>query len=700
MNGYIFYFIIIYVIIKPNIEVRLMVGYNKNRVLSSLVVMKELYNVKKDVYDVISEFIKEIILTQGKMGFNLIEITALINKEYDFNIPEAIVKTALKRLDFITLDNHSYYVNFKNQLVNSNLTDRHKDIKIIHEKLLNSLFDFISERENKVIVGRDKIKIIHSFTSFLLDETISNGYSDLVSGFILMNKDDKEFIKSLNSIKEGVVLYSGIRYSPNINNIGSWKNNLDIYLSTEILFSAIGYNGELYKHIFDDFYKLVKEINNQNKVIKLKYFYETKKEIDYFFKQAENLLEQPIKVNPSKSAMVSILDGCLQKSDIIVKKTKFDEFLENHGILLDTKEDYIDEKNYQYNIIDNEMVLKFSEKFSTNPDEINSCATFINKINILREEKNNTSLENLTHILLTNNSKILSMAWNDEDKCKTKMPHAVDISFLTNKFWFKLNKGFGSEELPKSFDVITKAQIIMSAHLNENIGKQYDKFQNEIIDGKLSNDSMIKTISTLRTTVRKPEEIINEDINIILDTIKEEDIQNHVKQNEYYKQKAKFQSEENFKLKYDIENKNTLLEIEKKDKINTKKELLKSKNEIYNNLIELKTTADSIIDKKYRNFKIIIATGFILYYAFFIFSALFYDWGEMEKFIWVAFILPLLFSLLYKFLTEKNFDILNIFNEKKNSIREKQLSYFKIDLSKLESLEKEIKELKQEISNS
>ncbi len=125
MNGYIFYFIIIYVIIKPNIEVRLMVGYNKNRVLSSLVVMKELYNVKKDVYDVISEFIKEIILTQGKMGFNLIEITALINKEYDFNIPEAIVKTALKRLDFITLDNHSYYVNFKNQLVNSNLTDRH-----------------------------------------------------------------------------------------------------------------------------------------------------------------------------------------------------------------------------------------------------------------------------------------------------------------------------------------------------------------------------------------------------------------------------------------------------------------------------------------------------------------------------------------------------------------------------------------------
>ncbi|QNM91948.1 hypothetical protein [Aliarcobacter cryaerophilus] len=72
----------------------------------------------------------------------------------------------------------------------------------------------------------------------------------------------------------------------------------------------------------------------------------------------------------------------------------------------------------------------------------------------------------------------------------------------------------------------------------------------------------------------------------------------------------------------------------------------------------------------------------------------------MEKFIWVAFILPLLFSLLYKFLTEKNFDILNIFNEKKNSIREKQLSYFKIDLSKLESLEKEIKELKQEISNS
>lgn len=93
----------------------------------------------------------------------------------------------------------------------------------------------------------------------------------------------------------------------------------------------------------------------------------------------------------------------------------------------------------------------------------------------------------------------------------------------------------------------------MSAHLNEILVSNTISFKMKLLM-KLSNDSMIKTISTLRTTVRKPEEIINEDINIILDTIKEEDIQNHVKQNEYYKQKAKFQSEENFKL-------NTILKI-------------------------------------------------------------------------------------------------------------------------------------------
>lgn len=48
------------------------------------------------------------------------------------------------------------------------------------------------------------------------------------------------------------------------------------------------------------------------------------------------------------------------------------------------------------------------------------------------------------------------------------IPFAKDIDFITNKFWFKLKKGFSNKSsLPKSFDVVTKAQIILSSQLNQ-----------------------------------------------------------------------------------------------------------------------------------------------------------------------------------------------------------------------------------------
>lgn len=37
---------------------------NKNRALSTMAVMSQLYNIKKDVYDVISEFLKETIISK------------------------------------------------------------------------------------------------------------------------------------------------------------------------------------------------------------------------------------------------------------------------------------------------------------------------------------------------------------------------------------------------------------------------------------------------------------------------------------------------------------------------------------------------------------------------------------------------------------------------------------------------------------
>lgn len=57
-------------------------------------------------------------------------------------------------------------------------------------------------------------------------------------------------------------MLSGINYS-NLAEIGTWQTNLTIYLDTEILFHFAGYNGKIYKSLFEDFFTYVNEINGQ-----------------------------------------------------------------------------------------------------------------------------------------------------------------------------------------------------------------------------------------------------------------------------------------------------------------------------------------------------------------------------------------------------------------------------------------------------
>ena len=62
-----------------------------NKYLTSLALFRELYDNKKNIYDVLSEFIRYTILTKNIHQFNTREITDLLNEMYDFSVPEAVV---------------------------------------------------------------------------------------------------------------------------------------------------------------------------------------------------------------------------------------------------------------------------------------------------------------------------------------------------------------------------------------------------------------------------------------------------------------------------------------------------------------------------------------------------------------------------------------------------------------------------------
>ena len=72
---------------------------SEKTLLASVVLFRELYDNKKDVYDVIAEFIKAALLFRQKWTINATEAAALLSEEFELTIPEAVVNTTLhKRL--------------------------------------------------------------------------------------------------------------------------------------------------------------------------------------------------------------------------------------------------------------------------------------------------------------------------------------------------------------------------------------------------------------------------------------------------------------------------------------------------------------------------------------------------------------------------------------------------------------------------
>lgn len=559
----------------------------ESKCLASLAVFRELYNSDRDIYAVIGEFLKEIISTNGKHQFSLTEITQLLNDTYDFTIPEAVIGTSLSRFGkSLTKAQGIYTVIDKDAFtVTGRLTGTHDEIQNNNETVINDLILFIEKETNSKLTDEEKEKVVHSFCSFIIDESTNQQYSEFVSAFIVKEKKDAGFISRLNTIKEGVVLYTGLKYNSNLNELGSWTTELTVFIETEILFHFAGYNGELYQTLFNDFFDLVKEINSKNqkkngkKLIHIKYFTDVKDEIERFFKKAEYIVSGRDKANPSKTAMTSIIDGCTSPAEIIEKKTRFYEFLKSNGILEDDYANYYSEYNHRFNLEDQELLKTISER--TGIEDVHPYLKYLNFVNIHRKGVSNRGFENVGYVLLSGTSNTIIIAWDEAIKPNGSVPLASNLSFITNKLWFRLNKGFGKGTYPKSFDIVTKAQIVLSTQVNNSVAEKFDELQVKYKNGVLSEEQAVASIAELRRQAKKPEDIKEDDLQEILRSIDENSIETYLKEQELFKNKAAKQEQENERLKRTLQQleeekkakeEQLLEELRKKEKENLEKE--------------------------------------------------------------------------------------------------------------------------------
>lgn len=516
---------------------------NKNYLLASVALFGELY--KSDTFqsipEIIAEFIKGAVVFEKRYSVNSTELKDLLKKVYGFNIPESVIRTTLKnRLkDCVVRENNCYHFDINKLDLQRNTIEELDSISAIHDNIIQKLFIYIEERKAIELSDQQKEKIRENLSQFLMDNGYADEYSDLISAFIIKNENSSSFSKDLNAIREGLILYQGINYSEDISKLGSWKEKMTIYLSTENLFNCVGYNGSIFQEIFADFLKLVNEINtasrnsNGEKLIQLKYLEETKNEIDNFFQSAELIKKGHKQLDQTKIAMVSILDGCSDVVHVREKQINFYIGLKKMGI--EEKEFHFESSDPEFNVVDEKLI----ESLKRTSDEKNKffdeqycmqCLRIFTKINNFRRGTNNVSFEKIRHIYITENNFAKYLGHNNSVKFNEfDIAFAKDIDYVITKFWFKLKKGFNDKSiLPKSFDVVTKAKIIISSHLNNSLSRRYEELRHDFKSGKLTEELAVELNRGFKEKPNAPELVTEDNIDDSMLFLEKEDFVENV----------------------------------------------------------------------------------------------------------------------------------------------------------------------------
>lgn len=526
---------------------------NSNNLLASVALFAELCNSKKDIRIVLNEFVKSLFPIEKLVAIDSKKAQQLLKKIYGFEIPEAVVSTALnslKKAGILTRHEGNFHLEkpIENSVEIENGIKNNQNLQIeIEEKLVT----YCQQERNKTFDEQEIKMLKGSLTSYLLDEKISDDYSPLVSAFIIKNESENiGFIDKLNEIKEGLIIYKGLVYTSDINHLGTWNSKLTFYLDTEHLFNLNGYNGEVFKNLYYDFSDLVKDANSkykkEGKAIELKYFKEAEREVNSFFYAAEKILEGNRSRDPSKTAMTEILNGCSNISDILRKKSDFFSNLKLQGITL-VEDDFEVINNSQYNLVDEKLIEKYETKDNLRFNEkahVDILKIF-SQINALRKGNSRTSFENVGHILLTGKGQVLKLSQDLEIKNKEKdIPFATDIYFTTNRLWFRLNKGFSkSNTLPHSLNVLTKAKVILSSQLNNSIGEKYLQLKKELKEGKRSKEESSEYYYELRKKAVKPEDLNGESVSQAVEFYFEDNFEKFTREKSFLESRAETEAE-------------------------------------------------------------------------------------------------------------------------------------------------------------
>jgi hypothetical protein len=163
-------------------------------------------------------------------------------------------------------------------------------------------------------------------------------------------------------------------------------------------------------------------------------------------------------------------------------------------------------------------------------------------------------------------------------RCNNQYPLAINTNQIVTNLWLILNKGFGKNDLPSSFDLVTRAQIVLAARLSGKVTEKFEKLKEDYKSGFLDKEEAYARILEYRKMAKLPEEINESTIEGVLLDLNQSELENRANemqklQVEYNKIKSEATELHKRQIEFD-KVKNEALELRKEN------ELIKQKNEL------------------------------------------------------------------------------------------------------------------------
>lgn len=461
--------------------------------VASLALFKTLYKSKKgNVLSIIALYIVSLMRKYKEKGlFQDKELKDLLQENYQINIPSAVIqKTCTDNQTIFRWTSKGYTL--QNNFQVAEVDDFEKDIEDSSEKCEKLIADFhtyvAKERKCSVDDLEDKKILKDAFLDYIKDKDVLDIESPtckLISQYIIEHDDDIEFIGLLDSIREGLVIYDGMRYA-DPSNERIWKTETTFILDVQYLFSSFGFNSSYHKGCFDDFYQLVKFINDgvpykagRNKRISLRYFPETKTAIENFFRAAEKIKLGEFRLELDNEAMAKIVNKCNDEYDVKLLKHKFWDSIKSKGITECDAPDIFQNKDYLFETEDLDKLV--NDEFPIDErEQARDLFRFADYINILRKGKTVPKWEDCGYVFLSDcnlTNKVSRFLKRNDRQAIT--PVFQKMEWFTQKLWFASKQPVVDDKNLSSFSVLNRAKNIVSSLCKESVAKAYKEYLSE-----------------------------------------------------------------------------------------------------------------------------------------------------------------------------------------------------------------------------